>query len=315
MATIYAMILTLGTTPSVQQTMIFAAVKLDAVNRAAKVKLTSAGKSINVARTLHTLGRDVLATGFLGGDSGKLIRQELGACGIAHDFLEVLPRTRTCITMIDQRSGQATELVEETVGLPETDYQRLLELLMAKIGSAEALVLSGSLPPGAAVDFYGRCVQAAKGARIPVVLDGRGGPLLAALEYAPTVVKPNRQELAETVGFAVDSDAKLRQGLRQLLECGPRWAIVTMGQDGAMAADRAGFWRVDIPRVKAVSPIGSGDAFAAGVAASLVDGADLPTALKLGAACGVANCLNCPAGHGRRQDIDRMLSQVRVEKV
>ena len=137
--------------------------------------------------------------------------------------------------------------------------------------------------------------------------------MLAALGHKPEVVKPNRQELEETVGLPMDSEAQLCQGLRRLLERGPRWAIVTMGAGGAMAADGASFWRVRVPKVKAVSAIGSGDAFAAGIVASLVDGADIPAAARLGAACGIANCLNCPAGHGRREDIERMMGKVQVE--
>ena len=43
------MILCLGTTPTVQRTMTFAKLNIDAVNRAIEVKQTASGKSINVA--------------------------------------------------------------------------------------------------------------------------------------------------------------------------------------------------------------------------------------------------------------------------
>ena len=47
-----------------QRTMVFARGEIDAVNRAAKVTETASGKSLNVARVLHTLGNDVLAMVF-----------------------------------------------------------------------------------------------------------------------------------------------------------------------------------------------------------------------------------------------------------
>src|SRR5437868_15026783 len=95
------MILCVGTTPVMQRTMSFAQLQIDAVNRAFHVTDTASGKSINVARVLHTLGEDVLATGFLGGDRGRFIRDELRAADIDHEFIEVEPATRMCITILD----------------------------------------------------------------------------------------------------------------------------------------------------------------------------------------------------------------------
>src|SRR6266511_1746626 len=108
------MILCIGTTPVMQLTFVFPRLQLDHVNRATEVHDTASGKSINVARVIHTLGEESFATGFLGGDTGKFIRDDLAACGIANDFVSVTPTTRTCVTVIDQSTGQATELVEES---------------------------------------------------------------------------------------------------------------------------------------------------------------------------------------------------------
>src|SRR5690242_14921384 len=108
------MILCVGTTPFMQRTMVFPRVQVDAVNRASQVIETASGKSINVARVLHTLGEDVLATGLLGGDRGKYIRNELSTTGIAHAFIEVEPTTRMCINRLDKSTSGATELVEKS---------------------------------------------------------------------------------------------------------------------------------------------------------------------------------------------------------
>src|SRR3954464_8944812 len=102
------MIIAFGTTPTVQRTMTFAKLSIDAVNRAVDVRETASGKSLNVARVLHTLGEEAIANGFLGGDSGLFIRDDLDLSGIAHDFVEVRPRTRTCTSVIDQSTGTAT---------------------------------------------------------------------------------------------------------------------------------------------------------------------------------------------------------------
>src|SRR5689334_17346200 len=121
------MILCLGTTPTVQRTMTFAKLTIDAVNRAIEVRESASGKSLNVARVLHTLGEDPLATGFLGGDTGQFIREDLSRSGIAHDFVTVRPRTRTCMSVIDQSVGTATELIQESSEVEADAWDRLRE--------------------------------------------------------------------------------------------------------------------------------------------------------------------------------------------
>lgn len=306
------MILCLGTTPTVQRTMTFERLRLDHVNRAATVIESASGKSLNVARTLHTLGADVLALGFLGGDTGRLVRADLDAARIPHAFIDVAPRTRTCTTVIDRATHQTTELVEETQPVEPKAYDDLLALVDANLWRAAALVLSGSLPPQAPPDFYARCCRLARGANVPTVLDTRGDPLRAALAEKPTVVKPNRFELAETVDYPIDSDDALRHAIADLLAKGPRWAVITDGPRDAIAADGSTFYRVTPPTITPLNPIGSGDAFAAGLTLALVDNKDLPHACKLAAACGAANALNSPAGHATRADVERLLHEVHV---
>src|SRR5690242_14563554 len=94
-------ILCVGTTPAVQRTMRFRRLTVDEVNRATEVLESPAGKSINVVQVLATLGKPVIATGFLGGDSGHFIRTDLQRQGVTLDFVEVPFRTRTCTTIID----------------------------------------------------------------------------------------------------------------------------------------------------------------------------------------------------------------------
>src|SRR5688572_24166767 len=170
------MIICLGTTPTVQRTMTFAALKLDAVNRASSVRKFASGKSINVVRVLHTLGEPSLATGFLGGDAGRFIRADLDRAGIAHDFVEVEPETRVCVTVIDESNRTATELIEESKPVDPESFRALLTKLAQLLARASALVLSGTLPRDAPQRFYADCVSLA-GTSVPVILDAKGEPL------------------------------------------------------------------------------------------------------------------------------------------
>src|SRR6185503_10807034 len=108
------MILCIGTTPTVQRTMLFDHLAVDEVNRAVEVHEYASGKSINVARVLHTLGEAALAIGFAGGPRGEFLLQELTRETIPHDFEPIERETRLCTTLIDRETGAVTELVEES---------------------------------------------------------------------------------------------------------------------------------------------------------------------------------------------------------
>src|SRR5687767_4478140 len=107
------MIVCLGTTPTMQRTMLFERVVTDGINRAAEVREYASGKSVNVAKVLHTLGHNAVATGFVGGIRGAKLREHLDQTGVTHAFVDVDVETRLCITVIDRSRGAATELIEE----------------------------------------------------------------------------------------------------------------------------------------------------------------------------------------------------------
>jgi tagatose 6-phosphate kinase len=289
--------------------MTFAGITLDAVNRAISVHEFAAGKATNVARVLHTLGEKTLLSGFVGGGSGQIFQADLDHVGIAHDFVQVQPSTRVAITAIDQSAGTATELLEEAQPLTIADYQALLKKISQHRGQAKMLLLCGRLPPAAADDFYAQCLQASES---PAIVDTVGAALLATLPHRPFVVKPNQAEIAATLGIEIDSEKKLRNAMRQLVDRGAQWVITTRGRRPTLITNGQSFWSVNTPTVKVISPIGSGDAFAAGLAAAMVRGQQLPQACQLASACGAANAMTPYAGHLSQSDVSELLTRIRI---
>jgi tagatose 6-phosphate kinase len=304
------MILCLGTTPAVQRSMSFDHLNIDSVNRTADVTQYASGKSINAARVLHTLGQPVVCSGFVGGDSGRFLLNDLDDVEIAHNFVRVDEPTRMCITLVDRKNTTATELIEESRALPAHTYEQLLVKFKELLPTAKGVLLSGSLPPSAPVDFYADCVAAVVSAGKFVILDATGEPLWRALKNHPTVIKPNRQELSQTVKAPVETDEELKAAIRQLLSMGPQWAVITNGANDTVASDGNTFWKVSTPKVAVVSPIGSGDSFAAGLAAGIASGQSVPESCKLAAACGSANAMTNMAGHLNKSDVNLLVTQV-----
>lgn len=307
------MIICLGATPTVQRSMIFPRVMANSVNRARRVVEGASGKSVNVARVLRVLGEPALATGFVGGTRGRFLIGELDRAGVVHEFVHVQAQTRLCITVMEEQTRNHTELVEEAGAVTATDCQSLLEKLRELLDESQLLALSGSLPPGAPPDFYRRCIDMASGAGVKSVLDAAGQPLAEALPARPMLIKPNRQELSATLGRKLETDEELLEGMRQMIGRGIESIVVTMGSQGAVAMRGEQAWRIAIPKVEAINSIGSGDSFTAGLCAILARGGEFTEALRLGAACAVANALTLISGEVHRADVDRLLPQIAIQ--
>src|SRR6266566_2991510 len=188
------MIICLGTTPAVQRVMVFKKLEIGEVNRAVEVHQGIAGKSVNVAKVLAALNRDVFATGFVGGQRGEYIRAELKRRGIKNNFVTVNNETRLCVTILDQHEGMITELVEESAPVEAVSFANLLKLLAENKQQAKMLLLSGTVPAGGSSSFYRQCIQQMPD--VPAIVDAQAKLLLESLAAHPLIAKPNRKELA-----------------------------------------------------------------------------------------------------------------------
>lgn len=306
------MILCIGTTPAAQRVMLFRKLTLDAVNRAVTTLDGAAGKSVNVAKVVKALGENPVAVGFLGGPRGEALRALLRAQEIELDFVNVAAETRQCLTVIDQSAGQHTELVEESRPVPPADYESLLAVIRRRIAACRAVVMSGTITPGGPVDFYFRCTNMAHDAGAITLVDAQGAALLEALKAGPGLVKPNCPELQATVGHDLGDDASLKSAMRELGERGAQRVVVTAGKEPALAFDGRTFWRIFAPTIQALNPIGSGDAFTAGLVCRLLRGEDLGEACRWASAAGAANALTLMAGEVHGADVERLAKEVRV---
>jgi tagatose 6-phosphate kinase len=128
-----------------------------------------------------------------------------------------------------------------------------------------------------------------------------------AAQKGRVIAKLNRAELAQTLGQTLATEAELFEAMQRAAPS-DGWIVVTMGKDGAAAWAEGKLWRVTAPRVEVISAIGSGDAFAAGLVAAMPRG--IEEALRLAAACGVANALTAYSGVVHPKDVTRLLNQI-----
>jgi tagatose 6-phosphate kinase len=175
--------------------------------------------------------------------------------------------------------------------------------------------MSGTLTPGGPVDFYRRCTQWGREAGALAIVDTQGPVLIEALKAGPGLVKPNRAELAATVGHTLDDDSEVISAMTELHAKGAQRVVVTAGKEPTLASDGQAVWRIRTPRISPVNPIGSGDAFTAGLAWRLVRGDDLGEAGRWAAAAGAANALTTMTGEVDPKEMTRLASEVMVERL
>ena len=69
-----------------------------------------------------------------------------------------------------------------------------------------------------------------------------------------------------------------------------RGVVISLGEQGAMAVDRAALSRFPAHKVDVVDTTGAGDAFRAGLAVKIAEGAGLDAAVRFANACGALAC-------------------------
>jgi tagatose 6-phosphate kinase len=262
-------------------------VRLGAVQRVIRVRAGAGGKGLNVARGARLCGHEVAATGFVAGFAGQFISSQVEAQGIRDEFVRVPGESRTCINIIDT-AGTSTEFLEPGITVDASQVALLLAKYQSLLDGVDVVTISGSAPSGCTDDVYVAFVEAARRAGRPVILDTSGVALRAGLAAGPTVVKPNREELAELAGMEVPDLACVVAAARALCDRGPEWVVVSLGAEGAVAVNAARAVQVLAPRVDAVNPVGCGDVLVAGLATELAAGhgvdAALPFAVRVATA-------------------------------
>ena len=120
------MIITVTMNPAIDKTVEIEQLVPNGLNRIQKVEYDAGGKGINVSKTIHELGGESLAMGFLGGNAGKTIENVLTSWNIQHDFIWVEGETRTN-TKVFEKSGGVTELNEPGPVINEAQVEELIQ--------------------------------------------------------------------------------------------------------------------------------------------------------------------------------------------
>lgn len=306
----YALTVTLNA--AVDTTYLFDGFAVGAIHSVREMHRAAGGKGNNVARVLKLLGLPVVATGFAGGHAGAFIEEELRRLSIDAQFEPIAGESRTCLALVDRQGQSLTEVREQGPTISPAAAGAFRARFARLLAGAGAVVLSGSLPPGLAVSFYQELVAMARRAGVYTVLDSSSAPLREALVARPSLVKPNREELAAWVGSAPESPQAILAAAAQMRQAGAEAVAVSLGAAGLVYTGPEGTHRLVPPPVEVVNPVGSGDSLVAGLVAGRLRGLPLLDSLRLGVACGTANAMTRAIASPDPAEVERLWSQVQV---
>ncbi|MEH7331111.1 tagatose-6-phosphate kinase [Neobacillus drentensis] len=310
------MILAVTMNPSVDISYPIQDFKLDDVNRVENVRKTAGGKGLNVARVIEQMGEDVLATGVIGGTIGDYIIQELTKSDIENHFFKINQESRNCIAIL--HDGKQTEILESGPILSAEEGAAFLGKYQELLSEVSLVTISGSLPLGLESGFYRQMVEIAWEKGISVIVDTSGEPLRQVLTHdvKPFAIKPNISELSQLLGIEVEeSISSLKQLLNNELFHGIEWIVVSMGGTGAFIKNGGDFYKVTIPAINVVNPVGSGDATVAGLAVALKRKQSVQDILKTAMTTGMLNAMETETGYIDREKFGQLFEMVEVIKI
>ncbi|WP_405525677.1 1-phosphofructokinase family hexose kinase [Streptomyces canus] len=277
-------------------------------HRVTEVTERPGGKGLNVARVLAALGHEVTVTGFTGDATGRIVQDLLTAVpGLVDALVPVSGPTRRTIAVVDEESGDTTQLNEAGPTVTPAEWSAFQEAYEDLVPSVSAVALCGSLPPGVPVGAYAGLIRTAKAAGVPVLLDTSGEALRRGVAARPDILKPNADELSELTGshepLRAAQDARRRGALS---------VVASLGTRGLLAATAEGRWRAAPPARAHGNPTGAGDSLVAGLLSGLVDQLPWPDRLTRAVALSAATVLAPVAGEFDRAAYEELLEQVTV---
>ncbi|MER7276937.1 ribokinase [Dactylosporangium sp. NPDC000244] len=258
------------------------------LGRASESALLPGGKGANQAVAAARLGVLTLLFGAVGADAfGAQLRAALGAEGVGLAHLSTMDGATTGVAQIVVAADGENTIVVSSGANFRFSAAGLAEL-PAVVEPGDVVLLQLEIP----VTTCLAAAEAARAAGARVVLNAAPSPegddpdLADLLGRVDVLVVNETEAVAMAAGPVPAEPAGWLAVAAALRKQGPDACVITLGADGAVAADDAGDWHQPAFPADVVDTTGAGDAFCGGLAARLAGGGGLTDAVRTGAAAG-----------------------------
>ena len=285
--------------------------KIGEINRTKTETILPGGKGLNVSIVLKNLGIENTALGFIAGFTGEELIKKLEEKGVKTDFVKVeegFTRINIKISSISGNKVEETALNGSGPQITSKDIEELFKKL-DKVTTEDVVVLSGSVPKNISKDIYREICKKLSEKKITFVVDSTQELLMSVLEYNPFLIKPNKEELEETLNCKISSKEDIVNAAKELKKLGAQNILVSLGKDGALLLTKDdNVLYSKAPKGEIVNTVGSGDSMVAGFLAGYYKTKDYEYALKTGVAAGSASAFSIELA--TKDDVEELLKQL-----
>ena len=307
------MILTVCMSPCVDVTVELDEFKVGKTNVVKRKALSLGGKALNVAIGVKRLGGDSYMTGVMYKENGFMFENVLNEEGVPFTFTWSEGRVRENYKFIDRRA-MLTEVNDVGQAVSKECLEEILTAVNSFSACSNVTVISGGLPRETDVSYYAKLVKAVD-ARSLKIVDASGQRMFEALNIGVDLVKPNIDELENTICRAVANKEDMLDGCYELLNRGAKVVLLSLGRKGAVITDGLHNYYCRSKNVAVNSTVGAGDAMVAAAAVGLEQGASLQDILRTGVAAGTANVMTVGQVSFTQEKYNEVLSTLEVKEI
>ena len=285
--------------------------KIGEINRTKTETILPGGKGLNVSIVLKNLEIENTALGFVAGFTGEELIRKMESQGVKTDFVKVergITRINLKISSMSENQVKETALNGMGPQITKNDMDILFEKIQ-KMSTKDIVILSGSIPKNMDKDIYEKICKELKEKGITFIVDSTQELLMNVLKYNPFLIKPNKEELEETLNCKISTKEDIVNAAKTLQEMGAQNVLVSLGNDGALLLTKEDeTYYSKVPKGQVVNTVGSGDSMVAGFLAGYYQTQDYEYALKTGVAAGSASAFSIRLA--TKKDVDLLLKQL-----
>lgn len=309
------MIVTVTLTPALDKTVVLPDFRVDKVNRIQSLRLDAGGKGINVSKVLKALGTDSMATGVLGGSTGRFIQHSLEEMGIRCDCIYVQQDTRTNLKVIDPVNHTNTDINEAGAPVPDDMLENVFDKAQAVLQPGDIVVLAGKAPAGTRDTIFAEWTRRFREQGVLVVMDADAALLNEGVKALPSLVKPNDAELARLTGKQLSGIPEIAAAAMELVKSGIETVVVSLGGDGALFVRKDQILRGHGLHVQVQSTVGAGDSMVAALCHGIHSGMSFYDTCRLAMAVSAA-AVTCSGTQAPEVSlINTLIPQVQLEEI
>lgn len=286
-------------------------IELGEVNRVKTAGFHAAGKGINVAKVLKSLGVDVTVGGFLGKENQDGFQQEFSDSGIANRFQMVEGRTRINVKLTEP-NGKVTDFNFSGFEITKQDWTRFVNDTLSWAGQFDMICVSGSVPPSVDLNDFTAWMTRLRSECMCLIFDSSRDAFVAGLKASPWLVKPNHHELEIWAGKPLPELSDVVQAAQALRQQGIAHVVISLGEQGAMWVNASGAWMAKPPKCNVVSTVGAGDSMVGGLIYGLMMRQTSEHTLRLATAVSALAVSQTNVGIRDREQLAKMMAEVEL---